>query len=1189
MSNRKHETSQTSLSNQQRKDSAWLSSFDRLEEFYRINGRGPENRDSSKDARDLYLWSIQQRVARKSGHLSDEKIEKLDALGFEWAGREKFWGRRFDHLQKFLAEKKKWPSKTGDSLETSLAGWLSEQKASYREGKLSKANTSRLVSLGMDFRTLDEIWESRFQDLRNFIQIRGRWPYPSDPKINGVSLAAWVVKHRREHKIGNLSDEKKAKLDSLGMKWNYLDETWAEFYDATLRFKGRHGRLPVKNEIYEDIRVGQWLNRQKQFYKAGHLSEEQVSQLSSLGFDLTFDRGDVFWDHLKSLQRFVQQLGRLPKADESFEDFKLGGWLIYTRHRLRNKPQSDRFKALEQIGAMKVEDSWEESFRSLKRFVDLNGRVPNAVEEFEGKKLGVWVTGERSRLKAGSLPEERARKLKSVGVEVGVHDNLWLEMYTLYAEFVNEHDRHPSLDEEYCGKKVGAWAGHQRALFHRGRLRENGERLELLVKIGFPFESQREKWTRSWENSFDVLKGFIAEHGRAPSPTEVVGSIAIGKWFAKQKSKMAKDGYPEERKRSILELGVSLERTEEKVIARLQEKIELLEAFHKEHGRLPKRDEHYRGENLGSWLKTQKGLIRHGKFPEEFVERLYALGVVLDHFEVNFERMFLATKAFYDEHSRWPQGNEIHQGLGVGDWLANQRFLFKRGQLPEDRLQRLIGVGVELDPIMAQFYRKVDVLKSFISTHLRLPVGNETHNGVAIAHWLRSNRHAYRKGQLSPVKISVLKELGVLIEEIKPAPTVAVAEETSEPKKPIRRRGLWSSSPEAVARREIAIELRKQGYSIGLIAKQVERSATEVCQVLKEAGLGGLQARVRATPSGEVTEARALRQVDPIKVLELREKQHLTYNEIADRLGVSTGIVRKALNLLGAKTARSYRKGKYWIDKEAVKQLHENGLTMLAIAKELGTTAPRIRQVLIEAGLVSAKPPMDENEVRRLYSTGMTTSEIARHLGVNRGRVANVIRTSGLGKERRRIRKEEIKRLHREGLSLSEIAGTLAVDDSYVFRVLKQEFGSEYTKSALTPEQREQVIALRTETSDLRKIAKSVGVPFGTVRAIVMKAGYRVKKRKAPDPNRVAELKTQGLTIKEIAKKVSASTAQVTSLIKKLGLTKPHREWTTEDLAEIRELTEVGISEADLAQHYQVGVATIQRVMRMARLEGLRL
>lgn len=94
-------------------------------------------------------WLVKQRTRYRRNDLSQEHIEKLDAIGFNWDPVEAAWQEKFYQLKYFKKQynhcdvPKRHPDYAG------LGGWLCRQRKLHKIGKLSKQRVSLLTSLGM--------------------------------------------------------------------------------------------------------------------------------------------------------------------------------------------------------------------------------------------------------------------------------------------------------------------------------------------------------------------------------------------------------------------------------------------------------------------------------------------------------------------------------------------------------------------------------------------------------------------------------------------------------------------------------------------------------------------------------------------------------------------------------------------------------------------------------------------------------------------------------------------------------------------------------------------------------------------------------------------------------------------------------------------------------------------------------
>ena len=121
------------------------------------------------------------------------------------------------------------------------------------------------------------------------------------------------------------------------------------------------------------------------------------------------------------------------------------------------------------------------------------------------------------------------------------------------------------------------------------------------------------------------------------------------------------------------------------------------EAYHKREGhcdvpRIHKED----GENLGTWVNTQRRAVKKESVSDVRVRRLEELGFEWNTLDAQWERNFARLEAYHkrEGHCDVPQSHK-EDGENHGLWVSNQRMAFKKGKLDPKRAQRLEGLGMK--------------------------------------------------------------------------------------------------------------------------------------------------------------------------------------------------------------------------------------------------------------------------------------------------------------------------------------------------------------------------------------------------------------------------------------------------------------------------------------------------------------
>lgn len=115
---------------------------------------------------------------------------------------------------------------------------------------------------------------------------------------------------------------------------------------------------------------------------------------------------------------------RVPSGYVNEDGYKLGVWLSNVRQKHRNGTlpgcQARRLEALGMKWESAYGAQWESVFTEARRYMSRHGNleVPAGYES-NGIRLGRWVRRQRALLEAGRLPEERARRLETLGLRGG--------------------------------------------------------------------------------------------------------------------------------------------------------------------------------------------------------------------------------------------------------------------------------------------------------------------------------------------------------------------------------------------------------------------------------------------------------------------------------------------------------------------------------------------------------------------------------------------------------------------------------------------------------------------------------------------------------------------------------------------------------------------------------------------------
>ncbi len=172
-------------------------------------------------------------------------------------------------------------------------------------------------------------------------------------------------------------------------------------------------------------------------------------------------------------------------------------------------------------------------------------------------------------------------------------------------------------------------------------------------------------------------------------------------------------------------------------------RISLVEEFYKQQGRLPKRNETYKGESLGEFLKG----IKCGNIilTEQQLKKLTILGFTMEkkQYQLGKDKKIDLVEAFYKENHRLPYCSEHYHNVNIGDFLM--RIKHCRTKITEKQLKRLEALGFTFDikDLEEEKERKIQLIEEFYETFQRLPKQEEIYKSCAIGMFLNNLRFGH--------------------------------------------------------------------------------------------------------------------------------------------------------------------------------------------------------------------------------------------------------------------------------------------------------------------------------------------------------------------------------------------------------------------------------------------------------------
>lgn len=267
-----------------------------------------------------------------------------------------------------------------------------------------------------------------------------------------------------------------------------------------------------------------------------------------------------------------------------------------------------------------LSSAWETYYIAAKQWYLQKGnlRIPKSYVTETGLTLGSWIQTQRrvrSGTAAGSLTEDKVRKLDEIGMIWNLKDQGWNEALKELQTYYQEHG---NLDikaryETADGFKLGRWICNLRTKVKTKGLDQSltKEQQEQLAALGMIWDRNTEKW----EEYFEAAEEYYRTHGNLNVRTKYVTDkgIPLGRWLTDISNQLNTETHrtalAEEQLARLRKIGFQ---TEKKTARQWNEKYELAKEYYESNGNLNiPLSYSVNGVKLGRWISNIRSKRKH--------------------------------------------------------------------------------------------------------------------------------------------------------------------------------------------------------------------------------------------------------------------------------------------------------------------------------------------------------------------------------------------------------------------------------------------------------------------------------------------------------------------------------------------------------------------------------------------------
>ena len=756
-------------------EARWGQLYTLLERFGRREGHCNVQQSHTEKGASLGTWLTRQRQQKKKGVLLFDRQRRLDELGIDWAvrGDESKWEASFLLLQRYTDREGHCnvpQSHMEDGAE--LGKWLQAQRRQMKAETLGSDRLRRLESIGVDWELVDARWEINYSLLDTFKTREGHCNLPQSHMEDGIKLGLWLIRQRHKKRKGMLSLKKQHRLEEMGVAWERLAR-WEAKVSLLEQFKGREGHCTVPRVHIEDgVKLGTWLNRQRQHKEKGSLQLDRQRRLGEIGMvweRFEAEAGSTWNEKLSLLQQYRDREGHCHVPTSYEEDgAKLGKWLsAQRRQRKEGVLDLDKQHRLESIGVIwdSPEARWERYHFLQKRDKSQEGErdVPQLHNEDSDHKS--LKSDQRRQKKKVTLRPEKQRRINAPDIISQARQksaSKWEANLSLLERYKGRegHCHVPPFhsEEEF---KLGRWLQIQRSQKEDGKLDLDKQR--QLENVGGLWDPEEAKW----ERHYVLLKRYGKQQGHCNVDHHHVESgDKLGTWLRTQRRHQKKGTLAPERQRRLDEIGVVWDVGPGVIVSKWEAKVSLLKIFKAREGHCKVTREHREGGvQLGLWLDKQRQRVRNGTMDPRRQRCLEKIGVFWEEQIATWAKNFALLVNFNarEGHCNVPLSH-VESGLNLRTWLDKERKAKREGVLDPEKERRLEELGVSWNMFEVQWEESFSRFVTFAKREKCVSVPKDhVEDGIRLSIWIQSQRRAKKNGKILPDRQRRLEELGAVL------------------------------------------------------------------------------------------------------------------------------------------------------------------------------------------------------------------------------------------------------------------------------------------------------------------------------------------------------------------------------------------------------------------------------------------
>ena len=197
-----------------------------------------------------------------------------------------------------------------------------------------------------------------------------------------------------------------------------------------------------------------------------------------------------------------------------------------------------------------------------------------------------------------------------------------------------------------------------------------------------------------------------------------------------------------------------------KVVSGWYEKYGQLQKYKEKHGDCEIPQRYSENPSLALWVNTQRQAYKKQQLSPDKIKLLEDIGFNWVPLKSQWHKRYNELIQYKLTHGDCEIPAGYTENPPLASWVNTQRQTYKKNQLSPDKIKLLKDIGFEWESYKYQWNKVYNELLQYKSTHGDCEVPKGYSENPSLALWVKTQRKAYKKQQLSPDKIKLLEDIG---------------------------------------------------------------------------------------------------------------------------------------------------------------------------------------------------------------------------------------------------------------------------------------------------------------------------------------------------------------------------------------------------------------------------------------------